>query len=292
MIRSMTGFGNGKARSKKGVVTCEIKTVNHKFLEISCKLPNSLSSFEDKIKEVIQKSVKRGKVYLNLNYEGTSPHSESLYLDIELAKSYFKKLKQLKKTFSINDTIHIQDIVSFPGVLIYRVTEKEVSTLWPVINSSIKKTLARLISARTKEGTHLSKDLNKRRIKIATHIAKIEARSYINVRHYKKRLEQRIKEISGMPPANNDRLEMEVALYAKNSDISEEITRLTGHVINFESIVKKGGEAGKKLDFVAQEMHREANTIGSKSSDYTISRSVIEMKSEIEKIREQVKNLE
>lgn len=292
MLRSMTGFGNGKAKTKFGTVIAEIKTVNHKFLEITPKLPASLNILEDKVKEVIQREVSRGKVYLNLIYEGEQPTHEIICLDVGLAKSYYKKLNDLKKVLNIKEEIGLRDIVVFPGVLNVRVTEREVYKLWPVIEKAVAKAVAKLVHEREKEGKHLAVDLKKRLSNIKKHLGKIGQNSHINVRNYKKKLENKIEEISGMPAVNNDRLEMEVALYAKNSDITEEITRLSGHVINFDSIIKQDNEAGKKLDFVAQEMHREINTIGSKSSDYNISRSVIEIKSEIEKIREQLKNLE
>lgn len=288
----MTGFGSSKAKIKYSVITVEIKTVNHKFLEISCKLPNSLSLFEDKVKALLQKGIRRGKVYFNLMHEGLSPQRDDLYLDVSLAKNYYKKLTELKKIFSIEENIGLKDVISYPGVLNHKVTEKEVSKLWPQMQRAINKALCKLVLEREKEGKHLSQDLKRRLIKIKKHVARIKERSYVNVKRYKHKLEKRIKDISGILPTNNDRLIMEVALYAKNSDISEEITRLGGHILNLYRIVQKGGETGKKLDFVAQEMHREANTIGSKSSDYTISRCVIEIKSEIEKIREQVKNIE
>ncbi len=292
MIRSMTGFGSDKAKSKYGVVTAEIKTVNHKFLEITCKLPNSLVIFEEKIKSLLQRGIKRGKVYFNLIYEGTSLHVDSLYVDKKLAQSYYNKLNSLKKTFKLEKGIRLNDIISFPGVLNYRSAEKDVSKLWPSVHVAVDSALDKLINEREKEGRNLYKDFKKRIKRIKKYITKIESRAYINVKNYKRKLEHRIKEISKSQVINNGRLEMEVALYAKNSDISEEITRLKNHISNLDKTIGKRGEAGKKLDFIAQELHREINTVGSKSNDYTISKSVIEIKSEVEKIREQLKNIE
>lgn len=292
MIKSMTGFGSDKSRSKYGVVTAEIKTVNHKFLEISCKLPNSLVIFEEKIKSLLQRGIKRGKVYFNLIYEGASPHADSLYVDKKLAKSYYNKLNSLKKAFKLEEGIKLNDIILFPGVLNYRSAEKDISKLWPSVRAAVNAALGKLINEREKEGRNLYKDFKRRIKKIKNYIAKIKDKAYINVKSYKEKLEQRISEISKSHAINNERLEMEVALYAKNSDISEEITRLKNHISNFDKTIAKSGEAGKKLDFIAQELHREINTVGSKSNDYTISKSVIEIKSEIEKIREQLKNIE
>lgn len=292
MIRSMTGFGSGKSRSKHGIVTSEIKTVNHKFLEISCKLPNSLSVFEDKIKLLLQKGIRRGKVYFNLIYEGASPHADSLYVDKKLAESYYNKLNSLRKIFRLEGEVRISDIITFPGILNYKTSEKDVSKLWPSVSEATHLAIARLINEREKEGKTLCRDFKKRLQRIKRYVFKIRDRAHGNVKDYKRRLEERIKEISGIQAINNERLEMEVALYAKNSDISEEIIRLKNHLSNFNKTITNAGEAGKKLDFIAQELHREINTVGSKSNDYTISKSVIEVKSEIEKIREQVKNIE
>jgi len=292
MIRSMTGFGNGKIKTKYGALTVDIKTVNHKFLEITCKLPNSISLFEDKVKGVLQKDLKRGKAYLNLTYDGVTPHSESLYLDLGLARNYYNKLKELKRVLHIEGEIALNDIVTYPGVMNHRVSEKNISKLWPSVQKAVNMASLRLIKDREREGADLARDIQKRLVKMKKNLAKVKSKAHSNLKNYKKKLEQRIREISGIQPMNNDRLEMEVALFAKNSDITEELTRLSSHVTNVEAILVKGGEAGKKIDFVAQEMHREANTIGSKSSDYSISRAVIEVKSEIEKIREQIKNIE
>lgn len=292
MIKSMTGFGSGSSRSSQGVVTAEIKTVNHKFLEISCKFPNSIAIFEDKIKAILQKSIKRGKVYFNLIYEGVSPHADSLFVDRKLARSYYNKLSLIRNLFRIDEKIRLSDLVSLPGVLSYKALEKDVSRLWPAVHAATNKAIEGLIAEREKEGKGLSGDFRKRVTKIKEYIAKIKARSRIDVRNYKKKMEEKIREITKNKDIGTGRLELEVALYAKNSDISEEITRLKNHVANFEKIIDRDSETGKKLDFVAQELHREINTVGSKSSDYMISKSVIEVKSEIEKIREQLKNIE
>jgi len=288
----MTGFGSSKSKGKRGVVTAEIKTVNHKFLELSIKLPPSLYIFEDKVKEVLETGIKRGKVYFNLMFEGSTASGDVLYLDVPLAKSYYHKLNDLKKVFKLEEKISLKDIVAFPGVINYRVSEKQALKAWPLVEDAIKKALKKLIIEREREGRHLAMDLAKRCATIKKHLNIIKDKAHLNVKNYKKKLEDRITEISNIPPANNDRLEMEVALFAKNSDITEEITRLTAHIVNFDRVLKQKGETGKKFDFIAQEMHREVNTIGSKSGDYNISMSVIEMKSEIEKIREQVKNIE
>jgi uncharacterized protein (TIGR00255 family) len=262
-------------------------------LEITCKFPNSIIFFEDKVKLALQKHIKRGKVYYNLIYEGTSPHADSLFIDKQLAKNYYHKLSYLGKMFNIKDNINMHDLISIPGILGYKTTESDVSKLWPAVDSATKLAIGKLIADREKEGRAIYSDLKKRLKKIQRYVDMIKDKANANVDGYKKKLEERIKEISGNNKLiNNDRLEMEVAIYAKNSDISEEINRLKSHIKNFHKTIEGDGETGKKLDFIAQELHREVNTIGSKSNDYTISKAAIEIKSEIEKIREQVKNLE
>ena len=292
MIKSMTGYGNAKERTPGGFASVEIKSINHRFLEVSCRLPGDLSSYEDKIQGLIKKKIIRGKLYFNLIEEGIINHVGALSVDMELAKKYYNKLKKVKKTFNLDKDINLKDIVSFPGIVSYKISEKDILKIWPMLEKIINKALDKLIKTREREGRYLKQDLNKRLKIIAKSLKIIDSKSFKNVKAYKRKLEKKIKEISGISAPSNERLEIEVALFAKNSDISEEITRLLGHLDHFAKVIKKAKEIGKTLDFLAQEMHREANTIGAKSNDATISSNVIEMKSAIEKIREQVKNIE
>ena len=292
MIKSMTGYGNAKERTTGGFASVEVKSINHRFLEVGCRLPSELSSYEDKIQGLIKKKISRGKLYFTLIEEGIINHTGALSVDMELAKKYYNKLKKIKKTFSLETDIILKDLVTFPGIVSYKISEKDILKVWPMIEKIINKALDKLLKTREREGKYLKQDLNKRLKTIAASLKKIDSKSEKNVKAYKRKLEKKIKEISGMSAPNNERLETEVALYAKNSDISEEITRLSGHLDHFAKVMKKAKEIGKTLDFLAQEMHRETNTIGAKSNDATISSNVIEIKSAIEKIREQVKNIE
>ncbi len=292
MIKSMTGYGNAKERTKSGFASVEIKSINHRFLEVSCRVPSELSSYEDKIQGLIKKKIMRGKLYFTLIEEGIINHSGALNVDMDLAKKYHNKLKKIRKTFNLKTDILLKDLVTFPGIVSYKVTEKDILKVWTVIEKIINKALDKLVGTRIREGKYLKQDLKKRLKVIAVALKKIDSKSEKNVKAYKRKLEKKIKEISAMAAPTNERLETEVALYAKNSDISEEVTRLSGHLDHFAKVMKKAKEIGKTLDFLAQEMHREANTIGAKSNDATISSNVIEIKSAIEKIREQVKNIE
>ena len=292
MIRSMTGFGAFRLKTKDGRASVEIKTVNHKYLEMSCKLPNGLATFEDKIKALIQSRVRRGKIYYNVSYECTMPKTDNVHINKRLAEEYARKLSYLKKHFGLKGDIRLQDFVTLPGIFDYKTDERNFTKLWPMLHEATRQALIRLVSEREKEGKSLQRDLVKRIKKIKKWVVRIKARTKISSKGYKRKLEQKIKEIAGKNFVNNERLEMEVALFAKNSDISEELTRLDSHAVNFKKTINRGGETGKKLDFIAQELHREINTVGAKSSDYVISKAVIDTKSEIEKIREQLKNIE
>ncbi len=293
MIKSMTGFGSGQARGKFGIFAAEIKTLNHKFLEMSTRLPNGLNALDEKVKNLVKKNIKRGKVYLSLTQEtADNDITSSIAVDGKLAKRYCNKLKKLRKELGLKEPIKLADIVSFPGVINHRTETRDISKTWPVVKEAIERALKKLLKDREKEGSVLAEDIGKRIKKIKNIVADIKKSASSNVRNYRKKLKERIKELSGDYPVDRGRLEMEVALFAKNSDISEELTRLDNHIRNFTKTLRKTGEVGKKLDFIAQELHREINTVGSKSSGFNISKGVIEAKTEIEKIREQLKNIE
>jgi uncharacterized protein (TIGR00255 family) len=233
MIKSMTGYGADKQSTDKGTVSVEIKSVNHRFLEISCRLPVEMSGFEDKIQNLIKKEIIRGKIYFNLVEQSLIQQSGNLELNMELAKKYHKKIKQIQKEFLLKRDIELKDIVMFPGIISYKVSEKEIAKTWPIVEKAVKNALEKLNKTRSREGNHLAQDLSKRVSLMRKCILQISKRAEANVRSYKIKLENKIQEISGIVPENNDRLETEVALYAKNSDIAEELTRLTGHVIHF-----------------------------------------------------------
>jgi len=292
LIRSMTGFGRGEAAFHNGKITAEIKTVNHKFFDETLKLPNGVNAFEDRIKEVLQKRIKRGKVNLNLIYDGTFLKEGEININRKAARNYYEELSRLKKYLALKDDITTKDIIALPGVLNYETTGENLTKIWPCIKKALDKALDRLIADREKEGRTIYVDLMARAKKIAKRLSLIKSRAHLNIEAYRKRFAERVKDLTGGRDIDMGRLEMEVAIFAKNSDISEEVTRLKNHLKHFIKTISGNGEVGKKLDFIAQEMHREINTTGSKASDFKISKNVIEIKSEIEKIREQAKNLE
>lgn len=292
MIRSMTGFGKGEARFKGGRVTVEIKTVNHKFFDATLRLPNGITAFEDGIKDILQKRVKRGKVYLNLVCDGSILKAGKAMVNKEVAKNYYNELTQLNKSLRIQEPVTIKEIISLPGVLSFAAAEEGLASLWPKIKKALDVAIDSLVTDREKEGKALCADLTGRTRIIGKLLATIKSRAHLNIDEYRRKFTDRVKDLTGGREIDQGRLEIEVAIFAKNSDISEEITRLANHLANFNKTVASGGEVGKKIDFIAQELHREINTIGSKASDFKVSKNVIEIKGEIEKIREQAKNLE
>ena len=292
MIRSMTGFGRAESLLPKGKITAEIKTVNHKFFDISLKMPSQMGLLEDKIKEVIQKHIKRGKVYLNIMYDGAFLNEGRVIIDEKTAKSYYNELMRLKKYIGLKDEITVKDIIGMPGVISCPVSESKIAALWPKVKSAIDKSVVKLGKDREKEGRMMFLDLSGRAKDIKKMLAVIKSRANLNIGEYRKRFADKVKDMTSGRAIDTGRLEMETAIFAKNSDISEEVTRLASHIEHFQHTLTNNGEIGKKLDFIAQELHREINTIGSKASDFKISKNVIEIKGEIEKIREQAKNLE
>ncbi len=292
MIRSMTGFGKASFKSRSYAVTVELRTLNHKFFELSAKLPNGLAQFEDKLKGIVHKKVKRGKVYLNIELNGRRYDSPRVSVSDRTARRYKSELSKLKKGLKLQGEIRIDHILSLPGVITYEISKADHKNSLPDVRKALNKALDELVKDRSKEGRALSRDLAKRVDSISSAVEHIDERSNVSIVRYKNHLTKRIRELAGTKKVDKARLAQEVALFAKNSDVSEELTRLGSHLASFRESLASPGEVGKKLDFIAQELHREANTIASKSSDFKISKSVIQIKSDIEKIREQVKNIE
>ncbi len=292
MIRSMTGFGRSRAKFKGGSIIVEIKTVNHKFFDASLKLPETIAPFEDRIKEFLQKKIQRGKINVSIIYDNRASKEEVITINKKLAKSYYAGLVALKKHLGLKDVLGIKDMVALPGVINYEVTQEGLADLWPKMEKALTLALNRLIADRDKEGHATYRDLCKRVDNTTRMLSEIKSRAHLNIKEYRTRFAERVKDLTSGRDIDKGRLEMEVAIFAKNSDISEEIARLRNHLVNFKRTITFNGEAGKKIDFIAQELHREINTIGSKSGDFKISKNVINIKGEIEKIREQAKNIE
>ncbi len=292
MIRSMTGYGRGEYSDKKGTIIVEIKSLNHRFLETVFRLPESLVLFEERIREMIQHKAKRGRINLSLFFERFKKETALICVDKDLAKRYHKALISLKKDLRLKDDIGVNQIVSFPNVLKFELPQEDLSELRHSIERALNKALDSLVESRIKEGKILYADLAKRVKELFGLLINIERRQPQVIKEYKKRLPKRISGITVSTVLSRERLEEEVLSFAKNTDITEELVRVRGHLKSFQKRMQLKGPVGKELDFLAQELHREANTICSKVADYRISEWVIKMKSEIEKIREQLQNVE
>jgi len=292
MIKSMTGYGRGESAGRFGTLKVEIKGLNNKFFDLNSRLPEGLAVFEDRVREYTRKKVKRGRLNLSITYTHAAKKEKRVTVDRKLASFLLSEIRGFQKAEGLKGEIRVSDIISLPGILNCDDTPKDVDKMWLGLKKALDRALRSLDASRVGEGRRLAKDMLFRIKKIAKHISAISKRSSASLKHYKREFSRRIKELSGGVAIDKARLAQEVAIYAKNCDITEEITRLKSHIVGFEGAIASGGEKGKILDFMAQELMREANTIGAKSGDFSISTHIIKVKGEIEKIREQARNIE
>ncbi len=292
MIKSMTGFGKGQTLSPRERITVEIRSLNHKYFDLVSRLPNNLSTFDDKIRDCVKKRIRRGRVNLSLSREGKEKEKSQFLVDMNLARKYHRELLKLKRNLRLKDDLGITQILSLPEVISYEQKRENVSQLWPDIKRALQRALYKLGRMREAEGRRLLRDLLRRTKSIRYYLGNIETQLPKVIEGYRKNLFQKVKALSGLKKPNQDRIAEEVALFVRNSDVSEELTRIKSHLKAFTTALRNQREAGKELDFIAQELFREANTIGAKSGSFRISRWVIKIKSQIEKIREQLQNVE
>ena len=293
MLRSMTGFGKGVSESRLGTANVEIKSLNCKFFEVVSKLPPNLTIFEDKIRELLQKRVSRGRLTLFLSYGSKVSKGDEVHIDKKIAKQYYDSIRALQKILGISGNVSLEQIVSLPGVISYHPQEDDAKKLWPLVSKSLVTAVEDLTRSKSREGKMLGKNLRQIVKTIEVALGKIKKRVPLVVCDYKKRLKKNVKALTGSVRIHSpERVEEEAAIFARNCDITEEIHRICAHIAGFRKILQNSGEAGRRLDFVAQEMYREANTIGAKANDFFIAKEVIKIKSQIEKVREQVQNVE
>jgi uncharacterized protein (TIGR00255 family) len=288
----MTGFGKGKAAFAGGNVLIEVKTFNHKYFELSFKLPDNLQEIEEQIKKTIKKQISRGKFYLWVHFEQLDEPSQSIVIDHKKLARYYKLLKEIKKKLKLKDEITLAQLMSYPDIISVKQTQHNKRALYKSANLALSKALVSLMKMRKKEGAALGKDLLKRAKTIENSLQKVSVYLPREISHFRQALKKKAGQSVDKNGIKRERIEAEVSLFAKNCDIAEEITRLKAHISNFKETIKSKEEAGKVLDFIAQEIQREINTIGAKSSDFRIAKEVIKVKGEIEKIREQVQNIE
>ncbi|NLN59998.1 MAG: YicC family protein [Deltaproteobacteria bacterium] len=293
MIKSMTGYGKAEALLEGKKYTVEIRSLNHRYLEISLRLPGSLSVLETEIKRRIAERFSRGRIEATVRIDANGSMEEgSLDLNLPLLKNYFILLQRLKSEFQLKGDVTLENLTGFKDVFVPREEGVNVELLAGHIATVLDEAIVLLTEMRVKEGEMLLIDLEERVIKVEEWLGRISDRAPRCVQEYQRRLIERIRELTSGVDVDAARLSQEVAIMADKSDVTEEIVRLSSHISQFHEMLRTGDAVGRKIDFLIQEMNREINTIGSKTGDLEISRHVIEIKSELGKLREQVQNIE
>ena len=292
MIKSMTGFGRGEYAKDGKEFTVEIKTVNHRYSDVFIKMPRQIGFLEDKVRELVGKAISRGKIDVFITYYNYSDDSKYVTFDEALAKTYISAVESLRDKFGLKDDISVSLISKYPDVLKVEQNEEDEEILWSMLRIATENALASLVTMRGNEGEGLKNVLLERATYIEEVIAEISTRAPEVPKEYKSKLETRIKDLLEQQAIDENRLSMEIAVFADRCSIDEELVRLASHIGQMREALSMNQPVGRKLDFLIQEMNREINTIGSKANDLSITRNVVEIKSEIEKIREQVQNIE
>jgi uncharacterized protein (TIGR00255 family) len=292
MIRSMTGFGRQQAPWQDGAVTVEVRTVNHRFLEVACRLPRSLSHLEESFKKAVQQCCTRGRVDLTVTVQGGKGRAGTINLDQSLAKQYHQALRTLKKSLKLSGSIDVALMAGLRDVLSLSEQPAEDPKLAKLAQKLAAQALADLEAMRRREGAVLAKDLQGRIQAIRERRAAVTVRTPQLVQEAFDKMKSRVEKLIGGELPDLARLHQDLAVYADRGDITEEIVRLDSHMIQFEQHLNRAESVGKTLDFLLQEMGREVNTIGSKANDAEIAGHVVQMKAELERIREQVQNVE
>lgn len=292
MIKSMTGFGRSIYENEGREYLIEIKSVNNRFSDVNIKMPRSLNYLEEKLKKEILKSVSRGKVDVYITFNNNSDRGKSIKLNTEIAKVYINELRKLSEEAEIIDNINIMDISKFPDVLNIRMEEDSEEIIEKELMIALDEAIKSFIDMREKEGNKIKQDLENRVKVISEKIEQISNISSGLVEEYIVKLETRIKELLKTDVVDQTRLAQEVVIYSDKCSVEEEITRLKSHMSQFLNLINENIAIGKKLDFLIQEMNRETNTIGSKANNLEITNLVVDIKTELENIREQVQNIE
>lgn len=291
MIKSMTGYGKGNISENSRNYQVEIKSVNHRYLDVSVKMPRQISYLEETIKREVAAKVKRGKIDVFITFENNSTEGKEIKINTEIAKIYIDELKELAKQEGILANIEVTEISKFPDVLAIK-NKQEDETIKNELLETVRQATQKLVQMRTTEGSKIAEDLLTRMKAIQEKVKEISSLSTGLIGEYVVKLEGRIKEILRNQELDEARLAQEVVIYADKCSIEEEVTRLESHISQFERLLNSEESIGKKLDFIIQEMNRETNTIGSKANNLEITNGVIDVKTEIENVREQVQNIE
>lgn len=292
MLRSMTGFGKAKYECDLREYTVEIKSVNNRYCDISIKMPRSISSLEDNIRKLIAKSITRGKVEVFITFTNNSDKGRKIEINHDLAMEYIQEMKKLAKEADINSNIEIIDVMKMPDILNTTLNEEDESLILKELIVCTQEAVQNFVQMKETEGEKIKEDLSNRIDQISEKIDKINSISTGLVKEYVVKLEKRVNELLKPNTVDEGRLAQEIVIYSDKCSVEEEITRLKSHISQFINLLEKNNSNGKRIDFLIQEMNRETNTIGSKANNLEITNYVVDIKTEIENIREQIQNIE
>ena len=291
MLKSMTGYGRSRYEIDGRTYIIEIKSVNHKYNDLTVKMPRFLNPLEDKIRKTVSESISRGKIDVYINFQNYSDKGKNIKVNTELAKVYIGELQRLADETGIVNNINVIDISKFPEILNIE-DENDLDLIWGELKISLEEAISNFVEMRTIEGNKMALDIKSRLDSIAEIVAEIPEYSATVVEDYIAKLETRVKELMKTDVVDETRLAQEIVIYSDKSSIEEELTRLRSHISQFHTLLQQDNAIGKKMDFLVQEMNREVNTIGSKANSLDITNRVILIKTEIENIREQIQNIE
>ncbi len=292
MIKSMTGFGRCEIQEAERKITVEMKAVNHRYLDVNIKMPKKLNFFEAAIRSELKNYIQRGKIDIFITYEDYTESNVCVKYNKELAAEYMEYLKQMAEDFSLDNDVRVSALSRYPEVLSMEEQTIDEERLWQLLDRGIKGAAEGFVETRIKEGENLKNDLLGKLDLMLTHVDFITERSPQIIAEYRQKLTDKVRELLEDTKIDESRLLTEVTIFADRVCVDEELVRLRSHIEATRETLIQGGSIGRKLDFIAQEMNREANTILSKSSDLEISNRGIELKTEIEKVREQIQNIE
>ena len=292
MIKSMTGFGRCEVTEGDSKYTVEIKSVNHRYLDVNIKMPKKLNYFESAIRNELKNYAQRGKIDLFITYEDFSENNVCIKYNREIAAEYLQYLKAMAEDFGLDNDIRVSSLSRYPEVFSMEEQTVDEEEIWNGLVKAVRGAAEGFVETRIKEGENLSKDLIAKLDGMLEHVAFIEERSPQIIEDYKKKLYDKVQDFLSDASFEESRLMAEVTIYADKVCVDEELVRLRSHIETMKQALTDGGSIGRKLDFIAQEMNREANTILSKANDLAISNRGIDLKTEIEKVREQIQNIE
>jgi uncharacterized protein (TIGR00255 family) len=292
MLKSMTGFGRGESETGLGRITVEIRSVNHRYSDISIKLPRRLVPFEIRIKEMVRSEVSRGRIDLSVKLESQGEGKIQLSADLYLAEQYYRALETVREKLQLRDEITLGMLAGAKDLITGKEEVEDIGPYWQQIEPVLKRSFMAMDEMRRTEGFSIAKDIRERMERIHQEIEAIQRVFPPSVEAHRDRLRERLQSLLNGLEVDPLRFQQEVAFLAERTDITEEIVRAKSHLEQFRTLIEKGEAVGRKLDFLIQEIHREVNTASSKANDAQISQRVVEVKSELEKVREQVQNIE